>query len=118
MTVIKANDLKNAEMIGKSDPYAAIFIRPIFRYKTKTIDNNLNPVWNQAFELIAEDKETQSLIIEVLIYIPSSFIPFLLVVMSCCASSSHCLDQTCPSDRYVEYSTNLCIAHAYLMTGF
>ncbi|RZC74364.1 hypothetical protein C5167_049847 [Papaver somniferum] len=65
VTVIKANDLKNAEMIGKSDPYAAIFIRPIFRYKTKTIDNNLNPVWNQAFELIAEDKETQSLIIEV-----------------------------------------------------
>ncbi|KAI3957820.1 hypothetical protein MKW92_045200 [Papaver armeniacum] len=65
VTVIKANDLKNAEMIGKSDPYAAIFIRPIFRYKTKTIDNNLNPVWNQTFELIAEDKETQSLIIEV-----------------------------------------------------
>ncbi|KAG9138705.1 hypothetical protein Leryth_023200 [Lithospermum erythrorhizon] len=33
--------------------------------KTKTIDNNLNPVWDQSFELIAEDKETQSLIFEV-----------------------------------------------------
>ncbi|KAG9149477.1 hypothetical protein Leryth_023319, partial [Lithospermum erythrorhizon] len=29
-----------------------------------TIDNNLNPVWDQSFELIAEDKETQSLIFE------------------------------------------------------
>ncbi|KAI3918680.1 hypothetical protein MKX01_042000 [Papaver californicum] len=47
VTVIKANDLKNAEMIGKSDPYAAIFIRPIFRCKTKTIDNNLNPVLDE-----------------------------------------------------------------------
>ncbi|GAB4844401.1 hypothetical protein Ancab_037765 [Ancistrocladus abbreviatus] len=33
--------------------------------KTKVVDDNLNPVWNETFELIAEDKETQSLIIEV-----------------------------------------------------
>ncbi|KAJ8573242.1 hypothetical protein K7X08_009753 [Anisodus acutangulus] len=65
VTVVKANALKNHEMIGKSDPYAVVYIRPLFKVKTKTIDNNLNPVWDQTFELIAEDKETQSLIIEV-----------------------------------------------------
>ncbi|KAK9273341.1 hypothetical protein L1049_018150 [Liquidambar formosana] len=65
VTVVKANDLKNMEMIGKSDPYVVLYIRPLFKVKTKVVDNNLNPVWNQPFELIAEDKETQSLILEV-----------------------------------------------------
>ncbi|XP_049398903.1 calcium-dependent lipid-binding protein-like [Solanum stenotomum] len=65
VTIVKANGLKNHEMIGKSDPYAVVHIRPLFKVKTKTIDNNLNPVWDQTFELIAEDKETQSLFVEV-----------------------------------------------------
>ncbi|ONK72718.1 uncharacterized protein A4U43_C04F22410 [Asparagus officinalis] len=65
VTVVKANALKNKEMIGKSDPYVALHIRPMFKVKTKVIDNNLNPVWNETFELIAEDKETQALILEV-----------------------------------------------------
>ncbi|GAA0187111.1 membrane trafficking regulatory protein [Lithospermum erythrorhizon] len=65
VTVLKANDLKNKELIGKSDPYAVVYVRPLFKVKTKTVDNNLNPVWDQSFELIAEDKETQSLIFEV-----------------------------------------------------
>ncbi|XP_044493272.1 calcium-dependent lipid-binding protein-like [Mangifera indica] len=66
VTVVKANNLKNMEMIGKSDPYVVLYIRPLFKVKTHHVDNNLNPVWNQAFELIAEDKETQSIIFEVL----------------------------------------------------
>ncbi|KAL6498787.1 hypothetical protein OROGR_028334 [Orobanche gracilis] len=66
VTVIKANDLKNKELIGKSDPYVVAHIRPLFKIKTKVVDNNLNPIWNETFELIAEDKETQSLIFEVL----------------------------------------------------
>lgn len=65
VTIVRANDLKNKEMIGKSDPYVVVHIRPLFKVKTKVIDDNLNPVWNQTFELIAEDKETQSLILEV-----------------------------------------------------
>ncbi|KAJ8540033.1 hypothetical protein K7X08_026422 [Anisodus acutangulus] len=65
VTVVRANSLKNSEMIGKSDPYVVVYIRPLFKLKTKTINNNLNPVWDQTFELIAEDKETQSLILEV-----------------------------------------------------
>ncbi|KAK6920228.1 Synaptotagmin, SMP domain [Dillenia turbinata] len=65
VTVMKANDLKNMEMIGKSDPYVVLHIRPLFKVKTKVIENNLNPVWDQTFELIAEDKETQSVTVEV-----------------------------------------------------
>ncbi|BAT97812.1 hypothetical protein VIGAN_09137100 [Vigna angularis var. angularis] len=65
VTVVKATALKNMEMIGKSDPYVVVHIRPLFKYKTKVVDNNLNPTWNERFELIAEDKETQSLILEV-----------------------------------------------------
>lgn len=67
VTVVKANDLKNMELLGKSDPYVVVHIRPLFKVKTKVKDNNLNPVWNETFELIAEDKETQSLIFEVLV---------------------------------------------------
>ncbi|XP_075476582.1 calcium-dependent lipid-binding protein-like [Primulina tabacum] len=65
VTVIRANELKNKELIGKSDPYVVVYIRPLVKVKTKVVDNNLNPVWNQTFELIVEDKETQSLILEV-----------------------------------------------------
>ncbi|KAK9758020.1 hypothetical protein RND81_01G201200 [Saponaria officinalis] len=65
VTIVKATDLKNKEMIGKSDPYTVIYIRPIFKVKTKVVEDNLNPVWNETFEVIAEDKETQSLMIEV-----------------------------------------------------
>lgn len=66
LTVVKANDLKNMEMIGTSDPYAVVYIRPLVKFKTQVIDDNLNPVWDKTFNLIVEDKETQSLIIEVL----------------------------------------------------
>ncbi|XP_015950869.1 calcium-dependent lipid-binding protein [Arachis duranensis] len=65
VTIVKANELKNMEMIGKSDPYVVLYIRPLFKVKTKVVDNNLNPVWNQTFDVIVEDKETQSLILEV-----------------------------------------------------
>jgi hypothetical protein len=43
----------------------------MFREKTRVIDDNLNPQWNETFELIAEDKETQSLILEVPQLFPS-----------------------------------------------
>eukprot|EP00252_Welwitschia_mirabilis_P016978 TRINITY_DN3775_c0_g1_i1.p1 TRINITY_DN3775_c0_g1~~TRINITY_DN3775_c0_g1_i1.p1 ORF type:complete len:500 (+),score=108.31 TRINITY_DN3775_c0_g1_i1:235-1734(+) len=65
VTVIKAASLKNMEIIGKSDPYVILYVRVLFKMKTKTIDNNLNPEWNETFDLIVEDKETQALTLEV-----------------------------------------------------
>ncbi|CAL5089967.1 unnamed protein product [Urochloa decumbens] len=65
VTVVKATSLKNKELIGKSDPYVRLYVRPMFKVKTKVIDDNLNPEWNETFEMIVEDKETQSVIFEV-----------------------------------------------------
>ncbi|KAL7607694.1 hypothetical protein Lser_V15G14305 [Lactuca serriola] len=65
LTVVKAHNLKNMEMMGKSDPYAVAFIRPLEKFKTKVIENNLNPVWNQTFHLTVEDRETQFAVVEV-----------------------------------------------------
>ncbi|GJN07679.1 hypothetical protein PR202_ga25527 [Eleusine coracana subsp. coracana] len=65
VTVIKATSLKNKELIGKSDPYVVLYVRPMFKVKTKVKDDNLNPEWNETFDLIVEDKETQSVIFEV-----------------------------------------------------
>ena len=67
VTVKKANNLINADVFGKSDPYVVLHIRPMFKVKTKVIDNNINPEWNETFEVIAEDKETQFLVLEVLV---------------------------------------------------
>ncbi|TVU39434.1 hypothetical protein EJB05_12853 [Eragrostis curvula] len=65
VTVMKATSLKNKELIGKSDPYVVLYVRPMFKVKTQVIDDNLNPEWNETFDLIVEDKETQSVIFEV-----------------------------------------------------
>ncbi|KAF5756837.1 putative C2 domain, calcium-dependent lipid-binding transcriptional regulator, plant [Helianthus annuus] len=66
LTIVKANNLKNMEMIGKSDPYVTAYIRPLEKFKTKVVNNNLNPVWNHVIQLIVEDKETQFAVLEVL----------------------------------------------------
>lgn len=93
LTVARANDLKNMELVGKSDPYVVLHIRPLFKVKTKVIDNNLNPVWDQTFELIAEDKETQCLIFEVFLF-------------TLCLSSDLC-GLSCISVCYLLYRTLL-----------
>ncbi|BBN04449.1 hypothetical protein MPTK1_3g04720 [Marchantia polymorpha subsp. ruderalis] len=64
--VVKAESLKNMEMVGKSDPYVLLYVRPLFKYKTQVIDNNLNPIWNETFNLNVEDHETQVLHFQVL----------------------------------------------------
>lgn len=65
VTIVRATSLKNQEFVGKSDPYVVLYVRPVLKVKTKVVDDNLNPVWNETFELLAEDKETQSIIFEV-----------------------------------------------------
>ncbi|XP_042452472.1 calcium-dependent lipid-binding protein-like [Zingiber officinale] len=65
VTIVRATSLKNQELVGKSDPYVVLYVRPVFKVKTKVVDDNLNPVWNETFELLAEDKETQSINFEV-----------------------------------------------------
>ncbi|GLT85304.1 hypothetical protein SLE2022_034970 [Rubroshorea leprosula] len=65
--LVQAKDLTNKDLIGKSDPYAELFVRPLRdRIKrSKTINNQLNPIWNEHFEFIVEDESTQHLTVRV-----------------------------------------------------
>eukprot|EP00249_Psilotum_nudum_P024799 c29296_g1_i4 orf=458-1945(-) len=65
VTIKGAKDLKNMEMIGKSDPYVEVYVRVLFKFRTRTIKNNLHPEWNETFELDVEDQETQALVLKV-----------------------------------------------------
>ncbi|KAJ6732314.1 EXTENDED SYNAPTOTAGMIN-RELATED [Salix purpurea] len=65
--LVQGKDLTNKDLVGKSDPYAVLFIRPLrSRMKTsKTINNQLNPIWNEHFEFVVEDASTQHLTVRV-----------------------------------------------------
>ncbi|GAU11903.1 hypothetical protein TSUD_195260 [Trifolium subterraneum] len=65
--LVQAKDLTNKDIIGKSDPYAVLYVRPLRNRtkKSKTINNDLNPIWNEHFEFIVEDASTQHLFVKV-----------------------------------------------------
>lgn len=65
--LVQAKDLTNKDIIGKSDPFAVVYIRPLkSKMKTsRTINNELNPIWNEHFEFIVEDHSTQHLIVKI-----------------------------------------------------
>ncbi|CDW57006.1 ATP bind 1 and RrnaAD and FPL and C2 domain conta ining protein [Trichuris trichiura] len=64
--VIAAKDLENKDSLlkGKSDPYVRTSVGCQI-HKTKTIDNDLNPVWNEQFDAIVELSSGQRLEVEV-----------------------------------------------------
>ncbi|KAI5062393.1 hypothetical protein GOP47_0022932 [Adiantum capillus-veneris] len=66
--VVEARNLLNKDIIGKSDPFTVLYIRPVpSRMKrSKTINNDLRPIWNETFKFEVEDLPTQSLFIKVL----------------------------------------------------
>ncbi|KAL5697877.1 Synaptotagmin-5 [Ranunculus cassubicifolius] len=65
--LVQAKELTNKDIIGKSDPYAKLYVRPLRdRTKTsKTINNQLNPIWNEHFEFVIEDASTQHLVVKI-----------------------------------------------------
>ncbi|XP_017609089.1 synaptotagmin-5-like [Gossypium arboreum] len=65
--LIQARDLTNKDIIGKSDPYAVLFVRPLpdRTKKSKIINNDLNPIWNEHYEFIIEDATTQHLVVRI-----------------------------------------------------
>ncbi|RZC84033.1 hypothetical protein C5167_046819 [Papaver somniferum] len=64
--LVQAKDLANKDIIGKSDPCVVVHIRPLAdkMKKSKTINNQLNPIWNEHFEFIVEDASTQQFIVK------------------------------------------------------
>ncbi|PHT53030.1 Synaptotagmin-4 [Capsicum baccatum] len=65
--LVQAKELTNKDVIGKSDPFAELYVRPIRdrTKKSKTINNQLNPVWNEHFEFVVEDPLTQHLVVKI-----------------------------------------------------
>ncbi|KAL0372251.1 UNVERIFIED_CONTAM: Synaptotagmin-5 [Sesamum calycinum] len=67
--LIEAKELSNKDIIGKSDPFAELFVRPlrdrIKTSKTIVLNDTLNPVWNQTFDFVVEDGLHELLILEV-----------------------------------------------------
>ncbi|XP_071729566.1 synaptotagmin-5-like [Rutidosis leptorrhynchoides] len=65
--LVQAQGLTNKDIIGKSDPFAELYIRPLRnRMKTsKVINNDLNPIWNEHFEFVVEDISTQHLTVKI-----------------------------------------------------
>lgn len=66
--VLEAKDLVKADIAlmgkGKSDPYAVIKVGAL-KFKTKVINNTLEPKWNQVYESIIDEKDGQYMDVEV-----------------------------------------------------
>lgn len=65
--LVQAKELTDKDLIGKSDPFAVLYVRRTRdRTKTsKTISNQLNPIWNEHYEFVVEDKSTQQLVVKI-----------------------------------------------------
>ncbi|CAB3402497.1 unnamed protein product [Caenorhabditis bovis] len=67
LKIIEAKNLENRDISfikkGKSDPYCEIQVGAQF-FKTRTIDNDLNPIWNEYFEAVVDQADGQKLRIE------------------------------------------------------
>ena len=65
---IEAKDLEAKDVgvlkKGKSDPYAMLVIGAQ-TFRTKTVNNNLNPEWNETFEAFVDNHEGQALEVRV-----------------------------------------------------
>eukprot|EP01123_Difflugia_compressa_P001895 TRINITY_DN123_c1_g1_i1.p1 TRINITY_DN123_c1_g1~~TRINITY_DN123_c1_g1_i1.p1 ORF type:complete len:670 (-),score=159.35 TRINITY_DN123_c1_g1_i1:230-2239(-) len=60
LSVNKATNLANKDTFGFSDPYVHIKAtsaeqRPLLDIKTKIIEDNLNPIWNERFSVIMDE---------------------------------------------------------------
>nr|GMC71551.1 Synaptotagmin-4 like [Ipomoea batatas] len=66
VTVISAEELPATDLAGKSDPFVVITMKKSDqKNKTRVLNNTLNPVWNQTFDIIVEDGLRDLLIVEV-----------------------------------------------------
>ncbi|XP_041438434.1 extended synaptotagmin-1 isoform X1 [Xenopus laevis] len=62
--LIAKDNLMGGLVKGKSDPYTVISSGGK-KVRTRVVDNNLNPCWNQAFEILVTDVPGQDIVFEV-----------------------------------------------------
>uniref|UniRef100_A0A915Q6N5 C2 domain-containing protein n=1 Tax=Setaria digitata TaxID=48799 RepID=A0A915Q6N5_9BILA len=71
LKIVEARNLENRDIQFTkrmaSDPYCQIQVGSQF-YRTRTIDNDLNPIWNEYFEFVVDEANGQKLRIELLDY--------------------------------------------------
>ncbi|KAK7849778.1 synaptotagmin-4 [Quercus suber] len=66
VTVISAEDLPVVDLMGKADPYVILTMKKSeTKARTRVLNNNLNPAWNQTFDFVVEDALHEMLIAEV-----------------------------------------------------
>mmetsp|Transcript_12001 Transcript_12001/g.33825 ORF Transcript_12001/g.33825 Transcript_12001/m.33825 type:complete len:1402 (+) Transcript_12001:47-4252(+) len=58
--VVGAENLRNADALGKSDPYAKVMLGDVSA-KTEVVDNDLNPVWNFRSQFLVHDARNETL---------------------------------------------------------
>lgn len=58
LLVVRAQSLRNADKIGKSDPYAVVYFDNRRVGQTKTMRNTVDPRWDAEFELLDVDKQS------------------------------------------------------------
>lgn len=61
----RAADLRNADTIGLSDPYAVVRVGQQ-RHATKRINNCLNPEWNEEFQFFVDNSATANIFVAVM----------------------------------------------------
>ncbi|CAG8460174.1 9620_t:CDS:2 [Cetraspora pellucida] len=49
VTVVEAKNLKDEDVLGKSDPYVELWLDKNYKQKTTTKTNTLNPQYNETF---------------------------------------------------------------------
>lgn len=68
MKVLRAMKLKKKDILGASDPYVKLKLTESNMPSKKTIvkHKNLNPEWNEEFNMVVKDPQSQAL--EFLVY--------------------------------------------------
>ncbi|KAK3003013.1 hypothetical protein RJ639_020070 [Escallonia herrerae] len=63
VTVLRAMKLKKKDLLGASDPYVKIKLTEdkLLSKKTTVKHKNLNPEWNESFNMVVKDPESQAL---------------------------------------------------------
>ncbi|CAG8699077.1 26791_t:CDS:2 [Gigaspora margarita] len=57
VTVVEAKNLKDEDVIGKSDPYIELWLDKNYKQKTTTKSNTINPTYNETFTFHADGQK-------------------------------------------------------------
>ena len=81
MRVVKAMKLRKKDLLGASDPYVKLKLTEdkLPSKKTTVKHKNLNPEWDEEFDIVVKDPQTQALELNVFDWEQVGFHNFLLI---------------------------------------